>query len=81
MEVTQVTDERRGPGRPRVPAVVERDESVFKHLKDHGPTQVRDIVESLGHGRNAVYLSLWRLRKAERVTYQRNGAHRMWSVT
>ncbi len=75
-----MTDERRGPGRPRVPAVVSRDESVFQHLETHGPTQVRDIVEALGHGRNAVYLSLWRLRKAARVTYKREGAHRLWSV-
>ena len=80
MEVSEVTEERRGPGRPRVPAVQERDEKVFQHLEAHGPTQVRDIVEATGHGRNAVYLSLWRLRKAERVQYRREGAHRLWSV-
>lgn len=80
MAETNQTEERRGPGRPRVPAVVQRDEEVFNHLQSNGPTQVRDIVDKTAHGRNAVYLSLWRLRNAGRVTYRRDGASRLWQV-
>jgi hypothetical protein len=59
---------------------VQRDEEIRGHLEKNGPSQVRDIVERTSHGRNAVYLSLWRLRKEGRVKYERNGASRLWSV-
>lgn len=80
METATVTDERRGPGRPRVKSVVERDESVYRQLTEKGSLQVRDIAEAVGVGRNATYLSLWRLRREGRVAYKRDGALRLWSA-
>lgn len=73
--------ERKGPGRPRVPEVVQRDEAVFAYLQTNGPSQVRDIAAATGNTKNASYLSLWRLRKAEKVQYSRTGARRLWSIT
>jgi len=75
-----MTDQKRGPGRPRVQAVVNRDETVHRHLVENGARQVRDIVDATDLGRNAVYLSLWRLRRDERVTYRREGAQRLWEA-
>jgi DNA-binding IclR family transcriptional regulator len=74
--------ERRGPGRPRIPAVIERDDGVLQYLKDHGGSaQVREIAEAQGIPKNLTYLSLWRLRKQGLVVYARDGANRTWSQT
>lgn len=74
--------ERRGPGRPRVPEVIERDEKVLSQVQAAGPdgVQVKVVAEALGSPKNAVYLSLWRLRRDGRVKYERNGAKRVWQV-
>lgn len=74
------TRQRKGPGRPRVPEVVERDEAIFTQLRDGGPAQVRDLADATNYDRNKTYLSLWRLRKEGRVEYARHGAKRLWSV-
>jgi predicted transcriptional regulator len=74
------TTERRGPGRPRVPEVVQRDEVVLKHVTSNGPIQVRDIAEALDIKKSSAYLSLWRLRREGKVVYNREGASRMWAV-
>lgn len=73
--------ERRGPGRPRIPAVIERDDSVEKFIADQGgAATVAQIAEALGITKNFAYLSLWRLRKQDKVTYARDGASRTWSL-
>jgi hypothetical protein len=69
------TTERRGPGRPRVPEVVQRDEVVLKHVTSNGPIQ-----EALDIKKSSAYLSLWRLRREGKVVYNREGASRMWAV-
>jgi hypothetical protein len=45
--------------------VIERDERVFAALTE--PTTTRELSERTELGRNFVFLSLWRLRAAERV--------------
>lgn len=72
--------EKRGPGRPRIPEVIDRDNAVLTYLVNTGPAQVRVIAETTNYDKNKVYLSLWRLRKQGKVEYARAGAKRMWSV-
>lgn len=53
-------------GRPRDEATIQRDESVVKALGE-GPATRDELATKLDIAGNLVYLSLWRLRKADKV--------------
>lgn len=54
-------------GRPRPTDVIERDEAVFNAVSDT-PKSTQELVEVVGASKNAVYASLFRLRRDGRVT-------------
>lgn len=78
-----VEGEKRGRGRPKDPFVQARDEEVFDILKkagDEGKT-VAEIAEVLEVKNTVAYLSVWRLRKDERVKKVLNGTRQpSWAV-
>lgn len=53
-------------GRPRVRAVIERDEQIFRLIKTK-PRKLADLVEQTGLSYDEVYSSVRRLWKLERV--------------
>jgi predicted ArsR family transcriptional regulator len=75
-----MTEEKRGRGRPRPTSTIERDEQVFLTLHNNGPTSRAQIAEWLGVNVNVIYLSLTRLRTAQRVEKIRRGKHHLWAV-
>jgi len=64
-------------GRPRDPGVIERDERVLSVLSTEEAKSKAQIAEELDLAPSVVYLSLWRLHKAERVTREQ----RAWKRT
>jgi len=44
-----------------------RDEEIYNHLKENGKQSRNEVAEALGLSKSLTYLSLDRLRKAERV--------------
>jgi predicted Rossmann fold nucleotide-binding protein DprA/Smf involved in DNA uptake len=74
------TEPPRRRGRPRSPETIERDEQVLTALRA-GPLTKAQLVEKLGLPPQRVYLSLWRLRREERVVRDSGGQTRhLWSV-
>lgn len=69
------TDGRKG--RPRPPETVERDQKVFDALAGGGMSR-EAIANALEMDRNAVYLSLWRLKRDERVRPIRHEGAQLW---
>jgi DNA-binding Lrp family transcriptional regulator len=51
----------------RPSGVFDRDEAVFNYLREHGPSSRNSVSDALGFSRSLTYLSLDRLRKAERI--------------
>lgn len=70
------TDDGR-KGRPRPNETVERDQRVFDALAEQGLTR-EAISNKLGITSNLVYLSLWRLRRDERVERVRHEGANVW---
>lgn len=69
----------RGPGRPRDPAVMARDEHVYQLLAK-GTRSRSALATETGHTRDTIYLSLTRLRRAGRVRQcLKNGAI-VWAI-
>lgn len=68
---------KRGRGRPRPQEVIDRDEVVFAALTE--PLAKSEIVEKTGLEPNEVYLSLWRLHKAERIQLGDGERPRVWA--
>lgn len=50
-------------GRPRPQETLERDQRVYDHLGVAGPKTKKDLSTELGMTENAVYLSIYRLRR------------------
>lgn len=69
----------RGPGRPRDPAVVARDEAIYQMLVS-GPRSRSAIAAASGHSRGTVYLSLIRLRQTGRVRQCLHHGSIVWAV-
>jgi len=68
-------------GRPRSPLTIERDDRVLTALRDGGPRTKEQLAEELRLQPQLVYLSLWRLRRTNRVTRATSGAERhIWHV-
>jgi hypothetical protein len=65
-------------GRPRPDATVERDERVFKHLEAEGPKTRPELATELDMPGNQIYLSLYRLSRAEPARVEKSGGK--WSV-
>lgn len=51
----------------RPPAVTNRDEEIYNYLKENGKQSRNAVAEALGLPKSLTYLSLDRLRKAERA--------------
>lgn len=75
-KLSEETQEAAGRGRPRPDATVERDARVLAFLNEKGPASRKVIAEGLEIGGNEVYLSLYRLSRADKI--KREGA--AWSV-
>jgi predicted transcriptional regulator of viral defense system len=75
-----MTEEKRGRGRPRPTATIERDEQVFLSLHNNGPTSRAQVAEWFGVNPNIIYLALNRLRNAGRIEKVRRGKHHLWAV-
>lgn len=75
-----MSEEKRGRGRPRPTATIERDEQVFLALHNNGPTSRAQVADWFGVNVNIVYLSLNRLRNAGRIEKIRRGKHHLWAV-
>lgn len=75
-----MSEEKRGRGRPRPTATIERDEQVFLALHNNGPTSRAQIAEWFSVNQNIIYLSLNRLRLAGKVEKVRRGKHHLWAV-
>jgi Mn-dependent DtxR family transcriptional regulator len=73
-------EEKRGRGRPRPAATVERDELIFRTLHEQGPTGRQSLADMFGVNPNIVYLSLNRLRRAGRVEKVRQSKLHLWTV-
>lgn len=76
-----MTDEKRGRGRPRPSATMERDEKVCEFLHFNGPTGRGRLADHFGVNQNIIYLALGRLRKAGRVTKVRDHKLHLWQCT
>lgn len=59
-----MTEVRRPRGRPRPDETVQRDETILKVLREHGPQSRNSLADLIGmdEDRTKVYLSLRRLR-------------------
>lgn len=71
----------RGRGRPRPQDVIDRDELILSKLTQ--PRTKQDIADETGIKPGIVYLSLWRLRREERVrrvTSDDGDVTRLWEV-
>lgn len=67
-------------GRPRSQETIERDARVLKAL-DQGPLTKEQLVDELGLAPQLVYLSLWRLKRDQRVERASDGAARhTWNL-
>lgn len=67
-------------GRPRSQLTIERDARVLAAL-GAGPRTKEQLVEELGLAPQLVYLSLWRLKRDQRVERKSDGVSRHeWSV-
>lgn len=64
-------------GRPRPPAVIERDEQVFNALTS--PMTRDQLAEASQVPKEKVYLSMFRLRDAGRIRRERQGGNHVWS--
>ena len=64
-------------GRPRPEATIERDEKVLAHLAAAGPKTRKQLVEETGFAGNEIYLSLYRLSRANKIA--RTGS--TWAVS
>jgi DNA-binding MarR family transcriptional regulator len=78
--MTQTTEDKRGRGRPRPLAAIERDAMLLALLRK-GPKTRNQICKETGLATSIVYLSLDRLRKRDKVKLcQGPAAERLWSV-
>jgi predicted Rossmann fold nucleotide-binding protein DprA/Smf involved in DNA uptake len=67
-------------GRPRSQETIARDAQVLKALGE-GPKTKEQLVDELGLAPQLVYLSLWRLKRDQRVEKTSDGvARHTWSV-
>ena len=66
-------------GRPRDPDVAARDEQIHRLLAG-GPQSRRSLATATGHDRDAVYLSLQRLQKQDRVRQCVENGCIVWAV-
>lgn len=67
-------------GRPRSQETIERDARVLASLGE-GPLTKEQLVEQLGLAPQLVYLSLWRLKRDNRVERTSDGvARHTWSA-
>jgi hypothetical protein len=64
-------------GRPRPESTIERDNKVFEALAE--PATRKDLVEKTGLAKNEVYLSLYRLRRDNRIERSRDGSAHTWA--
>lgn len=72
--------DKKGRGRPRPVATIERDEQVHAALKD-GMRGREDLAAEFGVNVNIIYMSLIRLRRAGRVHKVRDGKFHRWTQT
>lgn len=80
-QASEVPSEPRRRGRPRSPQTIERDSRVLAALRDGGPRTKEQLVAELGLQPQHVYLSLWRLRRENRVSRAATGVERhIWHV-
>lgn len=64
-------------GRPRPTETVDRDQRIFDALASHGKSRVT-LASELGIEPNLVYLSLWRMKRAQRVERLRHDGGWVW---
>lgn len=69
----------RRPGRPRDPAVIARDEHIYRLLAN-GPRSRSSLADATGHSRDIVYLSLNRLHHAGRIRQCLQAGVIVWAV-
>jgi predicted Rossmann fold nucleotide-binding protein DprA/Smf involved in DNA uptake len=72
------TDSSARRGRPRSPEVVERDDAVYAVLTA-GPATREQVAEAVGITPSAAYLSLWRLKRDEKIK-RVEGNGRQWAT-
>lgn len=82
--VESTADESGSRGRPRPSETVQRDQQVYDTLVE--PMSRETLVAKLTEAGTpvtpkAIYLSLWRLRRAERVARTREGGSHLWART
>lgn len=76
----EVPSAPRRRGRPRSQETLVRDAQVLKALGE-GPRTKEQLVDELGIAPQLVYLSLWRLKRDQRVEKTSDGvARHTWSV-
>lgn len=76
-----MTEEKRGRGRPRPQATIDRDSQILEILQRSGmPVGRKPLADMLGVNVNIVYLSLTRLRRDGLVKTVRQGKHHLWAV-
>lgn len=72
---------RRGRGRPRPQEAIERDELVYAAVRDmNGPATRETLATATGLDGGLIYLSLYRLRKSNRVTRTHDNGQHVWVV-
>lgn len=72
---------KRGAGRPKDPAVQERDGRVLKVITDTGGATVTDITAKLQEEKSLVYISIWRLRVAGAIVKTASGTRApLWTA-
>lgn len=73
-------EEKRGRGRPRPTATVERDDLILRALHVQGPLGRQTLADMFGVNPNIVYLSLNRLRRLGQVKKVRQSKFHLWAV-
>lgn len=76
-----MSETKRGRGRPRPSSTLERDEKVCEYLHYNGPTSRSALADHFGVNQNLIYLSLGRLRQADRVQKVRDHKFHLWQCT
>jgi predicted transcriptional regulator len=66
----------------RPPAVTDRDEQVYNYLQQNGSSSRNAVSDALGLTRSLTYLSLHRLREADRVKrcLSESTGEQLWSA-
>ena len=75
-----MSENKRGRGRPRPDETIERDRTLYEHLKTNGPRGRWDLAADFNVNVNIIYLSLHRLRRAGLVQKVRDGKFHLWAV-